>query len=82
MLPVFAFMGEPQKICINCKHFTKDLFDSNTFGKCKLFPRDIKNNDYLVTGTTKKQQIENYYCSIARGSDDMCGTEGFFFEKK
>ena len=80
LVPMFAFKGEPQKICKNCKHFTKDFFTSDTFGKCKLFTRETNINDYLVDGS--KPEFENYYCSTARSSDDMCGKDGLLFEKK
>jgi len=81
ILPLYAFQGEPLKICKNCKHFTKEFFNSNTFGKCKLFPIETDSNSYLVDGKTKPG-TDYYYCSTARGSDDMCGQEGFFFQKK
>ena len=68
-------------ICINCKHFTKDFFTSNTFGKCKLFPRETNSNVYLVDGKSAPG-TDNYYCSTARMSDDMCGIKGRLFEKK
>ena len=81
LLPLYAFQGEPQKICIHCKHFKKDFFTSNTYGKCKLFPRETNSNYYLVDG--KSNPVKDYhYCSTARISDDMCGIEGYFFEKK
>jgi hypothetical protein len=78
---MFAFQGEPQKLCIHCKHYTKDFLQEKRFGKCKLFPREIKNINYLVDGSKPDPQ-KNHYCSTARDSDDMCGIEGFFFEKK
>ena len=81
LLPVFAFQGDPQKLCINCKHFTKDFFNSNQFGKCKSFSKETNSNVYLVDGKSNKH-ADFYYCSTARTSDDMCGTEGYFFEKK
>jgi hypothetical protein len=68
-------------ICINCKHFTKEFFNSNTFGKCKLFPKETDSNYYLVDGKSNPQ-TDNYYCSTARMSDDMCGVTGKLFEKK
>ena len=78
LLPLYAFQGEPQKLCIHCKHFTKDFFTSNPFGKCKSFPRETNSNFYLVDG--KYNTRKDYdYCSTARMSDDMCGIEGFFF---
>jgi len=81
MLPIIAFQGEPQKLCIHCKHFTKEFFDSNSFGKCKLFPRETNSNVYLVDGKTNPG-TDYSYCSTARMSDDMCGIDGYFFVKK
>ena len=79
LLPLFALKVEP-KLCINCKHFSKTVFDQNKFGKCKLFLRETNRNDYLVDGS--KPEFEYFYCSTARSSDDMCGTDGLLFDKK
>ena len=68
-------------ICINCKHFTKDFFNSNTYGKCKMFPRETNSNYYLVDGKSNPQ-IDYFYCSTSRYSEDMCGKKGQFFVKK
>ena len=81
MLPLYAFQGEPLKICIHCKHFTKEFFNSNSFGKCKLFPRETNINIYLVDGKSNPS-TDYHYCSTARMSDDMCGIDGYFFAKK
>jgi len=81
MLPIIAFQGEPQKLCINCKHFTKEFFNTNKYGKCKSFTKVTDSNVYLVDGKSNPH-TDYFYCSTARDSDDMCGIEGYFFEKK
>jgi hypothetical protein len=62
------------RFCINCKFFTNSILTHTKYGKCTAFPKPKKDDDYLVTGI--KQNIENYYCSVARNSEDMCGKEG------
>ena len=79
LLPLYAFQGEP-KLCMNCKYFKKFFLQENRFGKCALFPRETKGNDYLVDGKTNPQT--DYYCSTARLSDSMCGVDGYFFVKR
>jgi hypothetical protein len=79
VIPIIYFKGEKQKVCFNCKHFKKTLFNQNQFGRCKLFP---KESNELVGEYKPKIKIDYYFCSTARDNDDMCGKEGFFFEKK
>ena len=74
VLPVFSFNEITPKFCVNCKFFTNSFMKNNIYGKCSLFPKTEHNIDYLVTGTDKN--IEFYYCSVARSSDNMCGKEG------
>lgn len=75
--PVFCF----EKICANCKFFKKDIITGNTFGKCLLFPKtEEKIIEYLVTGIQKN--VDYYYCSTARNSDNMCGKKGIKYEDK
>ena len=81
LLPIFALKGEP-KLCINCKSFKKDFFSDNQFGKCSLFQKESYSINYLVDGKRTIPKNEYYYCSTARGSDDMCGKDGLLFEKK
>lgn len=64
------------KLCINCKHFTKDFLSNNEFGKCKNFLDDHNNIGYLVTGI---KNIDYKYCSTARSFEDMCGKEGKYY---
>ena len=69
--------------CINCKHFRYDVFSSKQFGKCALFPIvEEKNRYYLVNGEQDNKPTDYNYCSIVRNYNDMCGTEGKFFESK
>ena len=69
------------KLCIDCKHFTKDYLSSNKFGKCALFPTEDNSKYFLVYGIKEKNK-DFYYCSTARNYEDMCGNEGKFFVKK
>ena len=80
VIPIFSF-GE-QRICVNCKHFKKDFWSGKQFGKCALFPREENNNYYLVDGKPSTQNNDYFYCSTARGSDDMCGETGKLFSEK
>ena len=77
------------KFCVNCKYFitSADIFSpfggNKEFGKCALFQRDNDDdNDFLVTGISKFKPIEYKYCSTARNSDSMCGSQGKFYMKK
>lgn len=54
--------------CTTCKFFIKDNWLNNDrAGYCKQFP----------IGETKK---EYYFCSVARGFEDMCGEQGKKYE--
>ena len=72
--------------CKDCKYFisSDSLFfpPKPEFGKCKLFPRVIENDNYLVTGENNEINTEYKYCSIVRNSNNMCGIEGKLFEIK
>ena len=70
------------KLCITCKHFIKNYFTGNKFGKCSLLPIEIENNDFLVDGSGENKKMDYNYCSIARQYDNMCGKEGKLYEKK
>lgn len=78
-----AFSLQPtEKICINCKFFSKELFTANKFGKCLLFPYKEDNTDYLVIGINKNEKPRYHYCSTARKFHYMCGEQGKKYEKK
>jgi hypothetical protein len=70
------------KFCVDCKFYKKEFFfSSNKFGKCSLYLYPIPINKYfLVDGTNEKK--EYMYCSVVRNGEDMCGSEGKFYEKK
>ena len=74
ILPVFSFNEITTKLCVNCKFFTNSFTNSKIYGKCSLFPKSEMDIEYYVTGNKKK--VDFFYCSTARGSDDMCGKEG------
>lgn len=82
ILSPFSAIQIKQKLCIDCKFFTKPFFTSNEFGKCVLFPRVVENDNFLVNGINTPTNKESHYCSIVRRHDDMCGKEGKFYEKK
>jgi hypothetical protein len=81
---VFANAIEP-KICINCKHFKKDFFTLDELAKCQAFPKILpkieENNNYLITGIQRTQNVDYHYCGTARQFDSMCGEEGKKYEK-
>jgi hypothetical protein len=71
------------KLCVDCKFFIKDNFVTpNEFGKCALFPKVKKNDDYLVDGKKRYDKTEYSYCSIMRKYEDSCGEEGRLYEKR
>ena len=71
------------KLCIDCKFFIKDnFFIPNEFGKCALFFKVKKNDNYLVDGSKKYEKTEYSYCSIVRKYEERCGEEGRLYEKK
>jgi hypothetical protein len=68
-------------VCVNCKFFRNNFYTESKFGKCTKFPQNAP--DYtLVDGISVKQKQEYYYCSTARNSESMCGTEGKFYQDK
>jgi hypothetical protein len=69
------------KLCVDCKHYTKDSFTSNKYGKCSLFMIEYDNKTFLVDGINN-HKIEYQYCAVARTYEKMCGQDGRFYEKK
>lgn len=67
------------KLCVDCKHYTKDFFN-NKYGKCSLFTTEDDNKAFLVDGIDRTR-IEYQYCSIARKYAHMCGEEGKLYVK-
>ena len=70
------------KLCINCKHFKKDIFTPSTYAQCKKFLIIDKNVNYLIDGKRKEETKNMYYCSTARSFDNLCGEEGAGYEPK
>ena len=44
------------KLCVDCKHYTKDFFSSNKYGQCSLFMIEYDNKKKRKT---KKQIVKN-----------------------
>ena len=66
-----------------------------TFGKCLLFPKYELISEYekrselmnfLVSGydkhNPKKEKEDYYFCTTARGTENMCGKTGKRYEEK
>ena len=82
LLPVFAIQNTQKlNLCINCKYYTKSFFSSSEYGKCQMFIK-ANDNDYFLVNGINNNKMENYYCSTARRSENMCGQDGKFYEKK
>jgi hypothetical protein len=81
ILPIISVKHVRPKLCINCKFYTKNFFTNSEFGKCSLFPIK-KSNDYFLVNGNYYNNTEYNYCSILRSSDDMCGKEAKFYQKK
>jgi hypothetical protein len=62
------------KFCVNCKYFMPSDTD-NQYGKCSMFPTfptGTSNPKFLVTGTPVVTD-SYYYCTTARGNNNLCG---------
>jgi hypothetical protein len=79
LLSIFSLKKNTPKLCINCKFFINDPIIGNKFGKCSLFPTDRSDTNFLITGITN---IDYYYCSTTRQSENMCGKEGNKYKNK
>jgi hypothetical protein len=83
MTPLFLVNSQDEiKICKDCKFFKKDYIFETRFGHCLHFPNEPINNYYLVDGFKYTSPTSYHYCSTARSFDNMCGTEGKYFESK
>ena len=65
-------------LCIHCKHFKKDLFSLAKYGKCKLVPIVVEDDNYEVVTTEK---TDHQFCEVVRKYGE-CGSEGNLFEPK
>jgi hypothetical protein len=70
-----------QKLCIHCKHFKKDIFSPDKYGKCAVAPIVIEDDNYDVTGIVLQEKNDHQFCSIERRYGE-CGVEGKLFVKK
>jgi hypothetical protein len=61
--------------CVNCKHFIPSE-QSVQDSKCSFFQTDNVNE--LVSG---EKDIKNYYYSIAKKYENLCGKEGKEYKK-
>ncbi len=87
-----SYNTQKPNFCVNCKHFIPEksfLFndDKIRFSKCALTKFLVEKYDktkynYLVSGKGNQSYIDYYYCSTSRSSENMCGQEGKFYEKK
>jgi hypothetical protein len=77
IVPIFSL-----KLCINCKHFKKDIFTPAKYAQCKKFLIIDKNVNYLIDGKRKEETHNMYYCSTARSFDNLCGEDGTGYEAK
>jgi hypothetical protein len=70
------------KLCMNCKHFKKDIFTSSKYAQCKKYLIIDKNVNYLIDGKRKEETKNMYYCSTARSFDNLCGEDGTGYEAR
>ncbi len=68
------------KYCVNCKHF-KTSFPKE-FGKCTMFPKIQKDENFLVTGNKKTKEVDYEFCSVVRMYEDRCGYEGKLYKNR
>jgi hypothetical protein len=78
LLPIFSLKTTTPKLCVNCKYFINYL-NGNEYGKCSLFPTEVSQMNFLVTGI---KNIDYYHCSTARQYDTLCGKEGNKYKNK
>ena len=72
--------GIKPKLCIDCKHFKKNFFERDKYGKCHLFPIVDNNESFLVDGIKNAPNVRYHYCSVSRLYDEMCGKDGKHYE--
>jgi hypothetical protein len=70
------------KLCMNCKHFKRDVFTPSRFGKCKKFLTIDDNVNHLINGKKQEKQENMHYCSTARKIDILCGEDGTGYEAR
>ena len=70
------------KLCMNCKHFKRNVFSPSRFAKCKKFLTIDNNVNHLIDGKKQEKSENMHYCSTARKFDILCGEEGTGYEPK
>jgi len=78
--------GSVHKFCVDCQYHLPDRHGV-TFSKCAAFPKTEKLSqdaeiEYIVSGKYSPQGVDYYYCSTARGAEDMCGKNGTAFQPR
>jgi hypothetical protein len=76
IVPIFSL-----KLCINCKHYKKDIFTPSKYAQCKKYLIVDNNVDRLIDGK-KTEEKKMLYCSTARKFDHLCGEEGTGYDAK
>ena len=70
----------PTKDCRNCKYFMSHMFD-DTFATCAKFVWEDDLNDDNDDDTDVDSRFNQHpYCSSARKYDELCGSQGKYFE--
>jgi len=77
VFPIFSL-----KLCMNCKHFKKDIFTPSKYAQCSKFLIIDTNVDHLIDGKRREEKKNMYYCSTARKFDILCGEDGTGYEAK
>ena len=77
VFPIFSL-----KLCMNCKHFKKDIFTPSKYAQCSKFLIIDTNVDHLIDGKRREEKKNMHYCSTARKFDILCGEEGVGYEPK
>ncbi len=81
ILLFLTIVGAFDKLCINCKHFKRDIFTPSMFGKCKKFLTIDDNVNHLINGKKQEKTENMHYCSTASQFEKMCGENGKMFQK-
>jgi len=71
-----------EKFCFNCKFFIPPNDGDINYGKCKMFPHAVENNNFLISGVRSESDISYRYCSTARSCDSLCGPYGHYHVRK
>ena len=67
-----------EKFCVNCKYFIPNIDSIDKYGKCSMF--SLGDSKFLFSGNNNDRDF--YYCSSARGSNNLCGKNATKYVKK